>query len=610
MATPAPKRWSRLLTLIGGKDIGFVGKWVLLASLVGIAGGLAAVAFEHLIQLVQENVLVGPAGIEGESSEGPWGWRTALILLVPAAGGFVALWLAVRFSPESEGHGTEQFIRTFHEKDGKVRKRTVAVKALASAVTIGSGGSGGQEGPVCQIGGGVGSAIADGFKLPERDRRIFLLAGGSAGIGALFCAPLGGALFAPEVLYKKPEYEGEAIIPCIIASIIAFTTRTTLTGESRVVAISPEVREALAFRDWRELLIYLALALLVTVVSFVYVKTFKGVHRVFERLSRIPRPVRGALGGFLLGALALAISPIAGEHGIFFGGYALMRGSIAGDIGVLVLIVLIAAKILGTSLTIGSGGSGGMFAPSLAIGALTGALVGEGAAQLFPGLGLEPACFAFVGMGGFFAGVAKTPIASIIIVCEITGSYELLAPLMLVSVLHLMFAAQWSLYETQVSGQVDSPAHAGDFVVDVLERMKVGDLFEGFAKPTLVSENTTLRRALEIVSTSRSSYFAAVDKDERLVGIFGLTDIRRIFHEQAVADLVIVRDFMVEDVVTVTPEDDLNTALQRLNERAIAQVPVVDANNPRKVLGMLSRNNLGAAYHKKLRELKRAGATA
>ena len=592
---------------IGSDDLSSVGKWVLIATLIGLVGGVAAVIFEEMIAFVADHVLRGPAHVDGEGASGALGWRILLFLGVPAAGGFVAVLLSVRFAPDAQGHGTEAMIRSFHERDGAVPRPTILVKAVSSAVTIGSGGSGGQEGPVAQIGAGLGSAVADGLRLPHRDRRIFLLSGASAGVGALFCAPLGGALFAPEVLYRKPEYEGEAIIPCIIASIVAYTTRTAITGRSQVLEIDSGVRAALEFEDWRQLLIYLVLALTCAAVSFVYVRAFKGIHAGFERLP-FARPLRGALGGLLLGVLALAIAPLAGDNGVFFGGYGLMQSSIAGDLGVGLLLLLIAAKVIGTSLTIGSGGSGGLFAPSLAIGALTGAAVGKAAAELFPGLGLEPACFAFVGMGGFFAGVAKTPIASIILVCEMTGSYGLLAPLMLVSVLHLLLASRWSIYDTQVAGLVDSPAHAGEFVVDVLERMRVKDLLERFSKPTLVSENTTLRKALDVVSASRSTYFPVVDKEERLVGIFGLTDIRRIFREDEIADLVIVRDFMVEDVATVTPEDSLNDALQRLNERAIAQIPVVDAHNPRRVLGMLSRNNLGAAYHQRLRELRRLGS--
>ncbi|MCZ6596407.1 MAG: chloride channel protein [Planctomycetota bacterium] len=599
--------YGKLLGILGLGNLGYAGKWVLLAGLIGVVAGLAAIGFSWLIRFVADNAFAGPAPVEGESAGLVW-WQSLLILGIPAAGGFLARWLTDRFAPEAVGHGTEQMIRSFHEKDGKVRPRVILIKGLASAVTIGTGGSAGQEGPIAQIGSGVGSGVSDAFHFPDRDRRMFLLAGASAGIGAIFSAPLGGALFAPEVLYRKPEFEGEAIIPCIIASIVAYTTRQTLTPGEHAVPIPADILEALEFDDWRQLLIYLVLALVCTFVGLIYTRTFSFVHRSFEALPKLTRPLKAALGGLLLGGLALAIAPVAGGHGVLFGGYGLMQGSIVGEIGIGVLLLLIAAKILATSLTLGSGGSGGLFAPSLAIGALTGAAVGSIAAKLFPDLGLEPACFAFVGMGGFFSGVAKTPIASIIIVCEMTGSYALLAPLMLVSVLHMLLATGWSIYDTQVPSQVDSPAHAGDFVVDVLERMKVKDVLEGAREPVVVAENTTLRRALEIVSKSRSTYFPVVDKDEQLVGIFGLTDIRRIFREEGIADLVIVRDFMVEDVVTITLEEDLSVANQRLNDRGIAQIPVVDADNPRRVLGMLSRNNLGAAYHQRLRQLKRAGS--
>jgi CIC family chloride channel protein len=597
---------ARLMERMGLEDLGRVSRWVLIASLVGLAAGLAAVVFERMIHLVRHYALEGSAPVAGEGVY-LMGWRTLLVLGVPAAGAFIAAWIGLRLAPDAAGHGTEQVIETFHAREGRVRKRAVMVKAVTSALTIGSGGSGGQEGPITHIGGGVGSAIADAFRLPHRDRRLFFITGASAGVGALFCAPLGGALFGPEVLYRKPEFEGEAIIPCIIASIVAFTVRTTLTGESRVVAIASDVRDRLVFDDWRHLLPYLALGLACALVSLIYTRTFHAVHDGFDRMRFLTKPQRAGLGGLLLGILALAIMPFTQGQGVFFGGYGLMSGAIASDITLSALVILTFAKILATSLTIGSGGSGGMFAPSMAIGAVLGAAVGHAAQRLLPGLELEPACFAFVGMGGFFAGVAKTPIAAIIIVSEMTGSYGLLAPLMLVSVLHMLLAQKWTLYNTQVPGLVDSPAHAGEFVVDVLDGMRVRDLLDRFSKPTLVSENTTLRKALEIVSASRSTYFPVVDRERRLVGIFGLTDIRRIFQEEGVADLVIVRDFMVEDVVTITAEDTLNVALHRLNDRMIAQLPVVDADDPRKVLGMLSRNNLGAAYHQKLRELRRVG---
>jgi len=593
-----------LVALLRHLDLEFVGRSVGLASLVGLAGGLAAVVFELLIHFVRETLVAPNTGLVAEGVGGgvsvSW-W----IVLVPAVGGLAVGWMIARWAPEAEGHGTEAMVSTFHKKGGVVPRRVIGVKALASAITIGTGGSAGQEGPVAQIGSGVGSGLSDAFKLPERDRRTFLLAGASAGIGAMFCAPLGGALFAPEVLYRKSEFEGEAIIPCIIASIIAYTTRVTLTGAERAIELPQDIVGTLGFGGLTELPFYLALALVCVLFGWAYISIFNAVHAQFERITQVPRWVRPGIGGLLLGLLALAIAPLCGEQGVLFGGYRLMEAAMHGELAVGVLLLLAFAKILGTALSIGTGGSGGLFAPSLAIGALLGAAVGLGANALF-GVQLEPAAFALVGMGGFFAGVAKTPVASIIIVCEMSGSYELLAPLMLVAVVHMMLASRWTIYESQVDSQVDSPAHAGDFVVDVLERMRVEEVVDRDKAPTLVSENATMRKALQTVATSVGTYFPVVDAEERLVGIFSLSDVRRIFHQTDVQDLVIVRDFMVDKVATVQASDNLDLALRRLNELAIHELPVVGARDPRRVVAMLSRNQIGAAYTRRLQELRRA----
>lgn len=607
---PAEKRSGtvRVFELLGLRDLGFVGKWVGVSTLVGLACGLGATGFRWLLATLREHGLERATGLQGEGLDG-LGQRAWWVLLFLPLGGLLVGWLTQRFAPEAAGHGTEQMIRTFHTLGGKVRRRVVALKALTSALTIGSGGSAGQEGPVSQIGGGIGSAVADALRLSERDRRVFLLAGSSAGIGALFTAPLGGALFAPEVLYRKPEFEGEAIIPCIISSIVAYTTFRTLTGEDRAIPIAGSILSGFGLHDPRELLLYLALAACCTFVGWTYVRTFSAVRSGFQRL-RIPRLLAPALGGLLVALLALLLPhvPGVGNHGVLFGGYQLMHGSIAGRIGIGAMAVLVVAKILATSFSIASGGSGGVFAPSLAIGGLVGAIVGQASASLFPGLGIEPASYALVGMGAFFAGVAKTPIAAIIIVCEMTGGYELLAPLMLASVVHLLLATRWTIYDTQVTGVVDSPAHAGDFVVDVLARMRVADLMAEARPPQKIAQDTTLRRALDLVAQATGYYFPVVDGEGRLVGIFSLSDVRRIFQEMAVADLVIVRDFMVEAVVTVTPEDDLNGALQKLNEHGLHEIPVVDSGDPRRVLAMLTRHNLGAAYNRRLQALQRGRA--
>lgn len=609
------KRLETLMGRIGASNLGYMGKWMGLASVIGFLAGLVAVGFSWITELFQAESLSRAVGSHSEGlmlREGEVGYLALLshswpVLVILPLGGLVVGLCIHYLATEAEGHGTEQLVRTFHDLSGRVRKRVAALKAITSAITIGTGGSAGQEGPVAQIGSSIGATASDVLRLSDRDRRLFLLTGASAGVGALFTAPLAGALFAPEVLYKKPEFEGEAIIPCIIASIVSYTTFTTITGRTKAIEIGEDVLSNLALNDPRELLVYLVLALLCTIVGWFYVRTFDGLHKTFKRMTFLWPPLRPALGGLIVALLAIGLGPITGEHGILYGGYALMVDSIASNMTIGVMALLVVAKILATSFSVASGGSGGVFAPSLAIGAMLGAAVGQTAASWFPGLEIFPGCYALVGMGGFFAGVANVPIASILIVCEMTGSYGLLAPLMLVAVLHVMLARGWTIYDTQVAGPADSPAHHGDFVVDVLETMRVNEVVDfGIEVPT-VSQNATLRRALEIVSGAAGTYFPVIDKEERMVGIFSLSDIRRIFGEHDVQDLVIVRDFMVEDVARVRASDSLNDALVLMNRLSISQLPVMADADGTQVIAMLTRNNVGAAYHQKLRELgKRA----
>jgi len=583
-------------------DFGGVTKWVFFAALIGFASGLAGVSFHWLVE--QAKHLVAGNAL-GTTSEGLGGSDAKfwLVLLVPAAGGLLTGILVQWIAPEAEGHGTDAVINSFHRLKGVIRKRVIAIKALTSAITIGSGGSAGQEGPVAQVGAGVGSALSDAFRLSDRDRRMCLLAGASGGIGAMFCSPLGGALFMPEVLYRKPEFEGDAIIPCIISSIFAYATFTAISGDYKVIPIDPETAAMLEFRP-SQILAYMALAIICTLFGWIHVKVFYGVHAAFGRMSKLPRYIRPAIGGLMLGGLALAIAPVAGANGVLYGGYGLISAAVTGSVSIWILGALVLAKIFATAFSISSGGSGGVFAPSLAIGALIGGAVGQATDVLFPGLGVSPAAFALVGMGGFFAGVAKVPIAAVIMVCEMTGNYVLLAPLMLVSVLHVMLSRSWSLYNQQVGGILDSHAHAGDFVIDVLSDIKVSELVADAREPHLIHENAKLRRVLQVVADAKESYFPVVDDDNKLVGIFSLTDIRRLYLEDDVGEFIIVGDFMIDSVITARPDENLDEVLRRMTANNINALPVMDPEKDGEVLAILERGEIGHAYDKRLHALK------
>lgn len=579
--------------------LGHFTKWIVFAALVGAAGGVAGWIFHAVTGGLKHIAFHLPTGIRGEAAVGRW-W---LILLVPTLGGLIVGVMVERLAPEAEGHGTDAVIRAFHRLKGRVRSRVIPVKAIASAITIGTGGSAGQEGPIAQVGAGLGSALAERLSLSDRDKRLFLLSGASAGIGAMFGSPLGGALFMPEVLYRKPEFEGEAIVPCIIASIFGYATYTSITGRERVIQVEPEVLERLGFQP-SHLILYLVLGIACAAIGWLFVKVFYGTHAAFERLSAVPRSVRPAIGGLLLGLLALGLTRWSIDHGVLFGGYGLIGGAIHDALPVSALCALILGKILATSFSVSSGGSGGVFAPALAIGALVGALIGRLGAQAFPGLGIEPGAFALVGMGGYFAGVAKVPVASVVMVTEMTGGYALLPPLLLVAVVHQLIASRWTLYRAQVGGPVDSPAHTGDFVIDIMQSMRVSDVLEEVRQPRLIHEEVTLRGAMKIVADSHETHFPVVDDEGQLVGIFSLTDLRRIFLEDVVGDMVIVSDFMREQVVTVTLESNLHDVQRLMTRRGVNAVPVVAVDNPAKVIALLERNSLGRAYSEKLAQLK------
>jgi CIC family chloride channel protein len=580
-----------------------VGRFMLLSSLVGLVAGLGAVAFYFATNFFEMLLLGKWAGYEMAGREGMEAvtgriidslhvYRRWFLFLIPALGGLISGLLVFNFAPEAEGHGTDAAIDAFHNKKGLIRGRVPLIKGIASVATIASGGSAGREGPIAQIGAGFGSFLADRLKLRPSDRRILLLAGIAGGIGATFHSPLGGALFAVEVLYQEPEFEHEGLIPCIISSIMAYSLFGAVTGWQPLLA-TPTFR----FEHPLELLFYLVLGILCAAMGVVYVRTFYGVQTAFRKL-KIPRVLKPAIGGLLLGSLAMVVPQVLGP------GYIWVQAALYGKMAIWVMIVVALSKILATSLTISSGGSGGVFAPSLVIGAMIGGAFGATAQTLFPTLVQDPRAFVLVGMAGFFAGVANTPIATLIMVCELTGNYALLAPLMLVCVVAMVAYRSNTIYNKQVTGRIDSPAHLGDLVIDVLAGLTAGELAESGRKPTLIPEGMPLHAILERMAVSESSYFPVVDAQGSLCGIFSVNDIRRILHEEIPPGLILARDIAVSQVVTTNPSEPLTRVLRKMTRRGLEEIPVVEASNNGRVLYMLSRRALLARYAAELERRK------
>jgi chloride channel protein, CIC family len=597
-----------------------VGRVAICSPLVGVIAGLGAVGFLLSLQFMYSVVLGGllhfqmpptsedkPHAITGPS---PW-W---LVILVPAVGGLISGVLVFTWAPEAEGHGTDAMIRAFHRGGGMIRTRVPVIKTIASIITIGTGGSAGQEGPIAQIGAGFGSWLARLLKLPPSDRRLLMLAGAAGGVGAIFRAPLGGALFAGEVLYSSTAFESAALLPCLASSIVAYSTFAMFITPRPIFSL-PE----LSFRGLRELPLFVVLTLLCAAVGWLYVHVFYGLRdRLFKPLP-IPRHLKPAVGGLLLGILALKFPQVmAGGYGWVQWGAIGMPPSLTSPgemsfvphMGASMLLTLAVLKIVATGLTISSGGSGGVFGPSMLIGGMLGGACGQFLAYWLPNAHIEPAAFVLVGMGGFFAGVSKTPLTSIVMVSEMTGSYSLLVPLMLACALNMAISRRWTIYEEQVPTPIDSPAHQGDFVVDILEQLSVSKVGIRSAGVETIPASMPFRELIHLVARSTETLFPVVDGQGRLTGIFSLHDLRLALVGSEWGPLVLADDLAYRPVLSVTPDDNLHTALRRMTELNTDEIPVVDPEVSSRLLGLLSRRDLALAYSSLIESLRSNSATA
>ncbi len=574
-------------------------RWIFFGAVIGVVSGLGAILFNYLLQKGSQFFLVDLINLilPGSIKDYPFlsiplsRW---MLLWIPAMGGLLSGLIVFNLAPETEGHGTDAMIDSFHRKKGKVRKRVPVIKTIASAITIGSGGSAGKEGPIAQIGSGFASSLATLLKMGDRERRIMLLAGAAGGLGAIFKAPLGSALFATEVLYREPEFEFEAIIPCIISSLVGYTVFTYYNGWGTIFHIPP-----LAFTPPGELPFYGLLGLLCAAVGFFYIRFFYLSRDRFFKKIKLPQSFKPAFGGILLGILAFFFPRVLG------GGYESIQFAIDGHLAFDLMLVLVFAKILATSFTISSGGSGGVFAPSLFIGSMLGGFYGSLCYKWFPHLVSSPVPFVLVGMGGFFAGIAKVPIAALIMIMEMTGGYSLIVPLLIVSVISYLLLGEYSLYEKQVSTRVDSPAHIGDFAVDILGHMSVIEALPADRKIETIPEDMRFDEIVQMIVASNQSNFPVMNKDGRLSGILSLTDIRQVLLEKELHNLVIAKDVAIEKVITVTPEDSLNAALKKMTKAEIRELPVVSQEDSRQLISMISRKDILRTYNNSIEELKK-----
>lgn len=581
-------------------NIAIASKWLFYFVFIGVIAGCGSIVFHYLCGIGMHYFLDFMAGFRPESPAGEHlllshtqtPFKRWMLLFLPSLGGFISGWLVYTFAPEAEGHGTDAAIEAYHHKGGFIRSRIPFIKTIASTITLTTGGSGGREGPIAQIGAGFGSFLANMFKLSERERRIMMAAGIGAGVGSIFRAPLAGALFAAEVLYRDPDFESEVIIPAGISSVVAYCIFCLVFGWGSLFE-SP----AFKFQNPFELIFYVMLAGVLVLTAILYVKTFYGVIDIFKKMS-IPNYLKPAIGGFFTGCIGF-VFPFT----LAFG-YGITQQAIFNQIAIHVLIALAFGKILTTSFSIGSGGSGGVFGPSIVIGGAMGGVVGKIFHAIVPSIVTHPGSFVIVGMAGFFAAASNTPISTIIFISEMTNSYHLLLPSLLVCSLCYLLCQHWTIFKNQVKSRIDSPAHAGEVMLDILQTIKLSELQHLIKEVKVVNEDMPFYEFKRIFSTTKQHYFPVVDGNQKLCGVFSSTDIREVIFTTHIEQLVVMSDIMVSNLITTTASEDLNAVLVKFTKKNIDALPVVMENNQDELVGMIYRRDIISYYNERINAMK------
>ncbi len=563
---------------------------IALSVLAGVAAGLAASLLARALH-VGTDLLIGRFTDLG----GPELLRLEpALLLFPALGGLlsgVVVQLVARLPVQQ---GTDQMVLAFHRHDGVLPLRGPAIRAAAAVGVISFGGSAGPEGPIAGLGAAIGSSVGRLLRMTPRERRALLIAGCAAGVGAIFHCPLGGALFATSVLYRRPEFEGSALVPAFVASAVGYATFTTVSGSGTYL-----FRDAdrLVFASALEIPVYIALGLACGGVAALFGVMFRRVESVFAALAPAPVWLRPALGGLVTGAIACLLPQVMdGEYrmiqnaldGTFF---SRVEGAEHGPLAWAVLLAaIVLAKCVATSFTVGSGGAGGVLGPSLFLGGAVGASLGALLQAFAPAFAGEPLRQALipVGMAGVLAGSMRTPIAAMVMVVEMTGSFGLIVPLMFVVVTAYGVGRRHGLVAEQLPSAADSPTHAGDLLVGLLERVRVGEVARR-VWPAIVERSTPLARIVAALPSGQPPTAIVLD-GARVCGVISFSELRQVVNEAELLPIAIAEDLMSARFSSLAGDETLYEALGAFERSGAEALPVVGEG--RELLGVLTRGRV------------------
>lgn len=603
------RRIGRALNESAPVTLQLLGRLLVHAAAVGAAVGVTSLVFVQGLDLVQHFVLERLCGYlplraagEPDMGQTTTPFRPWLLLVVPGLGALLG-GAITRFAPETRGGGSDAIIEAFHQRGGAVRRRVPFVKLFASIATLGAGGSGGREGPTMQIGGAIGSVIGRALGVTDRERRILLVAGTAAGMAAVFRTPLGAALLAVEVLHRD-DFESEALVPSVLASVVSYSVFISFFGEGTALfAHAPKYAFVPA-----QLWLYVAMALVVSGAAYLFVHALTLVRRVSARVP-VPEWTKPGLGGLAVGALATPIIWFLGARmgegqglGILGGGYGAAQVAITGASwfpggvrGVELMVLLGVIKIVATSFTVGSGGSAGDFGPSMVMGGIFGGAFGRAAQLLLHDPRIDPGAFALVGMGTFYGGLAHVPIGSLVMTCELAGSYDLLVPLMLAEGIAFVVLRNQHLYHAQVGTKRDSPAHRDELVLDLLKGIRVDTIVVKDRPLVTFAPGTPAREVVQKVAAAEwQEAFPVLDAKGELVGVVISEVLKTAAADPDTLGAFAVADDMMTAPLSVRASDDLHRALEVLLANGMRELLVVD--DAGKVVGVIDQTEITAAY--------------
>lgn len=551
----------------------------LLAVPLGICCGYIAVLLRLFILLLQNVFFYQKFSLtESQIVNNTLGWW---ILWVPAIGGIFVGIMVYHIAMEAKGHGVPEVMEALIINEGKIRPRVVMVKAVASGLCIASGGATGREGPIVQVGSALGSNMGQWMKLRPGLIKVLVGCGAAASIAATFNTPIAGVIFAFEVLLF--EFKTRSFVPLVIATVFATIVSRIYLGNEPAFHVP-----SYHFVHPIELVFYLVLGLFAGLLAIVIVKSLYGLETIFDRM-RIPNFMKPALGGLGVGLIGIFCPQVMGV------GYDTVDSALQGSLTLKFLLLLVLLKVIALSLTLGSGGSGGVFAPNLFIGAMLGGAFGVGVNYLFPSFTGNPGAYALVGMAAVFAGVSRATLTAIIILFEMTLDYHIILPLMFACV--VADGVAWALSRDTI--YTKKLTNRGIFVdmdmeVNPLELNRVRDFMT--ASVDTVQGNDKVQTVWNLLQQTDHHGFPVLNSRQRLIGIITETELRKALRNEG--DTLQVKDVMASKLIVTYPDENLNRAFEKMMFHKISHLPVVSRTDTKKMVGFLTRTDIMHALRK------------